>query len=884
VNGSNKVQPGLARPMPPALRLATPVGQAMEATQSSPKNEHGMKGIRQRVVPLGGADPLTPKTMKQKSLKGLALSTPSPKQSPVCDNMEREASDESDVEAASACRMAKEQEPAVYKSMNRGVFQPPPPPPQQQTSTSGSHIRLPRLPPRPRPSVSHGSMPNAHSWLGQQQNYNPGLYSQPSYPLPPPPSVRPPQQQQQLREPLTSATYVPDGASFGPGVGIVSSTELQVDKMPSQYSARLRGQPPTLSEKHIKGAHMPKPTLLRHISYSDDEGSESESFRRPSVAAESREHQNDNTPRRRPSAISRTAYISSRQRPLTSRRPTTTQEAPGTYVPADNYQKGRTVTRRYKEDDSSYSDHSDNDSEPTYQAHIEDYQSDDNDSHQLKGNLPRKPSPSVQANVCTKRSNDLSSNAPEKPMPANIDLRSDSQAYAAPWAKEPTEASRGPSLKVIQEAEANKAAEGEALAAAARCKTFKKELLTQNQSPAHDKNYQSDPTVTDDNQGHNEVSERLKELHLEQETSDDDEDEERRYHRRMKRRSASVFKRTSYNNFVQNMYPTAAHSPPSPPEAAIIEDHRVSQQMALLLFQKSNPRLSQSVEGDSSHSHSDNDEEWNLIEDQECQPSDSAWRPHAKLTAASVHSHKAALRATSQQAVPAIDRRLLIASHGRQNIEDASERSSRSARARRPKAASQPEMPVEDSEYMMSLLRKNALFHPPKTTGISKDDRTPSPHSSTDGSNSPSVPGPTLSHPSPRAHSKGNLTSATYIPDGNSFGPGVGLPPPVTAVENKTTPAVATALDNSFRGQSSVTNSPATNSVSKSRRRKSTLSASYVDPSDKIGLKLAHDTLAARESRQRKFDDVSKLEKRDAELQNEVDALLREWTTVFGSA
>jgi hypothetical protein len=128
------------------------------------------------------------------------------------------------------------------------------------------------------------------------------------------------------------------------------------------------------------------------------------------------------------------------------------------------------------------------------------------------------------------------------------------------------------------------------------------------------------------------------------------------------------------------------------------------------------------------------------------------------------------------------------------------------------------------------------------------------------------------------------LSSATYIPDGESFGPGVGLPPLVTAVENKTTPAMSTALDNSLHRQSSVTISPATNSISKSRRRKSTLPASYIDPSDKIGLNLARNTLAARESRQRKFDHVSKLEKRNAELQDEVDALLREWTTVFGSA
>ncbi|OAL47481.1 hypothetical protein IQ07DRAFT_646419 [Pyrenochaeta sp. DS3sAY3a] len=57
-------------------------------------------------------------------------------------------------------------------------------------------------------------------------------------------------------------------------------------------------------------------------------------------------------------------------------------------------------------------------------------------------------------------------------------------ASVAPWAKEPAEASRGPSLREIQEAEAKKAAEREAVAAAARREAFEKELLAHSQSPA----------------------------------------------------------------------------------------------------------------------------------------------------------------------------------------------------------------------------------------------------------------------------------------------------------------------------------------------------------------------------------------------------------------
>lgn len=57
-------------------------------------------------------------------------------------------------------------------------------------------------------------------------------------------------------------------------------------------------------------------------------------------------------------------------------------------------------------------------------------------------------------------------------------------ASIAPWAKEPAEAPKGPSLKEIQEIEAKKAAEREAIAAAARREAFEQELLAQSQATA----------------------------------------------------------------------------------------------------------------------------------------------------------------------------------------------------------------------------------------------------------------------------------------------------------------------------------------------------------------------------------------------------------------
>jgi general control protein GCN4 len=79
-------------------------------------------------------------------------------------------------------------------------------------------------------------------------------------------------------------------------------------------------------------------------------------------------------------------------------------------------------------------------------------------------------------------------------------------------------------------------------------------------------------------------------------------------------------------------------------------------------------------------------------------------------------------------------------------------------------------------------------------------------------------------------------------------------------------------LDGSFRRKSSTTNSPSSlNGIGKARRRKGPLPAISVDPSDKTALKRARNTLAARESRQRKFDHVSELETQVAELQADVE-------------
>lgn len=65
------------------------------------------------------------------------------------------------------------------------------------------------------------------------------------------------------------------------------------------------------------------------------------------------------------------------------------------------------------------------------------------------------------------------------------------------------------------------------------------------------------------------------------------------------------------------------------------------------------------------------------------------------------------------------------------------------------------------------------------------------------------------------------------------------------------------------------------------RRRKGPLPPIEVDPSDKIAVKRARNTLAARESRQRKLDHVSQLEVRIAELEAK-EALMKEALITHG--
>ncbi|KAF2011611.1 hypothetical protein BU24DRAFT_398259 [Aaosphaeria arxii CBS 175.79] len=139
------------------------------------------------------------------------------------------------------------------KKPNMHPYLPPPPP--QPTSTPGSHtLNLP--PPPPRPAATLGTLnipppPQNYGWARpqqylnnpQSQTYNPSAYQQQSYGgnIPPPPSAPPPHQPE---APLTSATYIPGGESFGPGVGI---PPLHTSRQPYSESSYYRDEPQTYS-------------------------------------------------------------------------------------------------------------------------------------------------------------------------------------------------------------------------------------------------------------------------------------------------------------------------------------------------------------------------------------------------------------------------------------------------------------------------------------------------------------------------------------------------------------------------------------------------------------------------------------------------------------
>ncbi|KAF2732820.1 MAP kinase [Polyplosphaeria fusca] len=163
-----------------------------------------------------------------------------------------------------------------------------PPPPPQPTSTPANHgINFPPPPPRPATNLNAINIPpppQNYGWGAprqpyQPQNYNPGLYQYNHNIAPPPPPGPPPQQE----PPLTSATYIPGGESFGPGVGIPPLHTSRHYQDPAYYesqtySATTDGSNtslPTPQDNHAYGTNAgfnvpPTPSGRNHLNIPTD--------------------------------------------------------------------------------------------------------------------------------------------------------------------------------------------------------------------------------------------------------------------------------------------------------------------------------------------------------------------------------------------------------------------------------------------------------------------------------------------------------------------------------------------------------------------------------------------------------------------------------------
>ncbi|KAI1860322.1 uncharacterized protein JN550_011588 [Neoarthrinium moseri] len=121
--------------------------------------------------------------------------------------------------------------PPVQGQMNNGMTIPPPPPRYPSAPTT---LQLPPPPSGPPPNSALGPQPPWQGGWGRPYDnrtnmtippppanaphipYNPKMLAQPSLSIPPPP----PQQPYQQKEQGMSATYIPQGDTYGEGVGI----------------------------------------------------------------------------------------------------------------------------------------------------------------------------------------------------------------------------------------------------------------------------------------------------------------------------------------------------------------------------------------------------------------------------------------------------------------------------------------------------------------------------------------------------------------------------------------------------------------------------------------------------------------------------------------
>ncbi|KAL8741012.1 MAG: hypothetical protein Q9190_006340 [Brigantiaea leucoxantha] len=162
-----------------------------------------------------------------------------------------------------------------------------PPPPPRPMAIHGAHNVVPPPPPGPPPAPSGGlsaQWGQQNNWAGSQRflppppplgpnqvgghaQYNPGQNYQSQQPpqlsIPPPP----PQAESQ---PLTSATYIPHGESFGPGVGIPALQQASFNRGDSNEFQSAAAISPTRdfsTHSHVYNNSVPQTPLSRQMPW-----------------------------------------------------------------------------------------------------------------------------------------------------------------------------------------------------------------------------------------------------------------------------------------------------------------------------------------------------------------------------------------------------------------------------------------------------------------------------------------------------------------------------------------------------------------------------------------------------------------------------------------
>jgi hypothetical protein len=178
---------------------------------------------------------------------------------------------------------------------------------------------------------------------------------------------------------------------------------------------------------------------------------------------------------------------------------------------------------------------------------------------------------------------------------------------------------------------------------------------------------------------------------------------------------------------------------------------------------------------------------------------------------------------------------------------------------------------------------KTNSYHPPRPVAVERQLASGGQQLSAHRSKT-TLGTPRLPPPPPPVRPRASLTSATYIPDGASFGPGVGLPPRLTTSENNTVPAGATskseAITNTKRPEPTKDGLSLPHTETGRPRRSAVLIFGDVEAEPNSYAPTITLTPEAKDKRRLERKYIKEMSGRVSQF-DQVDELLKEWTTVF---